>query len=316
MISNLLQQYAKRFIDLRTDREEGRPRPHKAVMLLSVMTLADSGRLFLNRICYSPELLQIFARFFESVRTGSDKCTPYNPFFYLKSDHFWHLHPQPGQEALLAATRTIRGPGQLMELVSHASLDDELFGLVADRTSREVLRLTLIDRYFPTRREDVLSICKEEALIAQAEQQLEKGAGEAEQLAANIRDAAFSRTVCKAYDYTCAMCGVRFVCEDVVMVDAAHLVPFAESHDDSPTNGMALCKNHHWLMDKFLIAPSPRRGRDYSRPVWLVSPFLDSRLEAHRSCIEFKDQDVILPREERYRPAREALDWRAAHLRT
>jgi putative restriction endonuclease len=295
--------------------EAGRPRPHKAVMLLSVITLAESGRLLENRICYSPELLQIFSRFFERVRAGSDKCTPFNPFFYLKNDHFWHLHPQPGQEAVLAASPAIRGPGHLMELVSHASFDNALFGLLAERTSREVLRLTLIDRYFPARRDDVLSICNEEAQIAQEEHRIEQGDVQAEQIAEVVRDAAFSRTVCKAYDYTCAMCGVRFVCEDVVMVDAAHLVPFSESHNDSPSNGIALCKNHHWLMDKFLIAPGPGRRRDYSHPVWLVSPFLDSRLEAHRFCIAFKDQGVIVPREERYRPSRVALDWRAARLR-
>jgi len=315
MSPELLQHYAERFRKLHADTEAGRPRPHKAVMLLSVIALAEAGRLPENRIRYSPELLQIFSRFFEAVRAGNDRRTPFNPFFYLKSDLFWHLHPQPGQEAVLAATPVIRGPSQLMELVSHASFDDALFGLLTERTSREVLRLTLIDRFFPARRDDVLSICNEEAKIAQAELRLEQGDVQAEQIAAEVRDAAFSRTVCKAYDYTCAMCGVRFVCEDVIMVDAAHLVPFSESHNDSPTNGIAMCKNHHWLMDKFLVAPGPGRGRDYSHPVWLVSPFLNSRLEAHRFCIAFKDQSVILPREERHRPAREGLDWRAARLR-
>jgi putative restriction endonuclease len=315
MSPELLQHYADQFRSLHTDVEAGRSRPHKAVMLLSVITLAESGRLPENRIYYSSDLLQIFSRFFDAVRAGSDRRTPFNPFFYLKSDRFWHLHPQPGQEALLATTPVIRGPGQLTGLVSYASFDDALFGLLTERTSREVLRLTLIDRYFPARRDDVLSICSEEAQIAQAERRLEEGVAQPEQIATAVRDAAFSRTVCKAYDYTCAMCGVRFVCEDVIMVDAAHLVPFSESHNDSPTNGIALCKNHHWLMDKFLISPAPGRGRDYAHPVWLVSPYLDSRLEAHRFCIAFRDQSVILPREERYRPAQDALDWRATHLR-
>jgi predicted restriction endonuclease len=116
MTSDMLRQYAERFRILRTDMGEGRPRPHKAVRLLSVITLADSGRLRENRICYSTELLQIFAKYFDSVRAGSDRCTPFNPFFYLKSDRFWYLHAQPGQEAVLLATGTIRGSGQLMAL--------------------------------------------------------------------------------------------------------------------------------------------------------------------------------------------------------
>ena len=32
----------------------------------------------------------------------------------------------------------------------------------------------------------------------------------------------------------------------LVIVDAAHLIPWSESQNDHPTNGLALCKNHHW----------------------------------------------------------------------
>ncbi len=40
-----LERYALTFSNLRTDRESGRPRPHKAVMLLSVLTLAEAVQL-------------------------------------------------------------------------------------------------------------------------------------------------------------------------------------------------------------------------------------------------------------------------------
>jgi putative restriction endonuclease len=111
-----LEWYARLFGNLHTDREGDRPRPHKPFMLLSVLALAEAGWLADGCIRYSPDLLEIFGRFFEAVRAGSDKHTPFNPFFYLKSDGFWHLHPQPGKDAILEATRTIRGPGQLVEL--------------------------------------------------------------------------------------------------------------------------------------------------------------------------------------------------------
>jgi putative restriction endonuclease len=312
-----LEHYARLFGSLRADREGNRPRPHKPVMLLSVLALAEAGRLVDGCVRYSPDLLEIFGRFFEVVRAGSDKRTPFNPFFYLKSDGFWHLHPQPGKEAILAATRTIRGPGQLMELVSHASLDEPLLALIADRKAREVLRLALIDRYFPSQRETVLGLCREEEAIGRREQYNESGdLDTAERVAESIRDAAFGRVVRRAYDYTCAMCGVRFMLDDVILVDAAHLIPFAESHDDSPPNGMALCKNHHWLMDRHLIAPGPGRRDDFSQPIWLVSPLLDDRLEAHRACVEHKGRRVILPREERHHPSPGAIAWRAERLRT
>jgi len=313
----LLERYIQLFTDLRTDRQGDRPRPHKAVMLLSVLTLAESGRLADGCIRYSPDLLEVFARFFDIVRAGNDQRTPFNPFFYLKSDGFWHLHPQSGKDGLLKVTRSIRGPGQLIELVSHATLDDQLLGLISDAQTREVLRLVLIDHYFPSKREEILELCREEKAIGQRERYDETGdIDTAERIAESIRDAAFGRVVRRAYDYTCAMCGVRFMLDDVILVDAAHLIPFAESHNDSPTNGIALCKNHHWLMDRHLIAPGPGRGDDFSHPVWLISPLLDDRLEAHRACVEHKGRRVILPREERHRPLPEALSWRAFRLRT
>jgi putative restriction endonuclease len=155
MNATFLEHYARLFGTLHTDSEGNRPRPHKPVMLMSVLTMAEAGRLTDGRIYYSPDLLEIFARFFEIVRAGSDKRTPFNPFFYLRSEGFWQLHAQPGQEQILKRTRNIRGPGQLMEMVSHASLDDRLFALIADTKAREVLRLALIDRYFPFQREAV-----------------------------------------------------------------------------------------------------------------------------------------------------------------
>lgn len=313
----VLEDYAQLFGKLRTDRHGDRPRPHKAVMLLSVITLVESGQFGNGYIRYCPDLLQIFARFFDIVRAGNDQHTPFNPFFYLKSDGFWQLHPQPGKESLLKATHSIRGPGQLQELVSHATVDDQLLALFADAKAREVLRNTLIDHYFPSKRKAILELCQEEEAIGKQEQNDESGNTDtADGVADSIRDAAFRRVVRRAYDYTCAMCGVRFMLDDVILVDAAHLIPFAESHNDSTTNGIALCKNHHWLMDRYLIAPGPGRGNDFSQPIWLISPLLDERLEAHRACMEHKGRRVILPREERHCPAPESLNWRAVRLRT
>jgi putative restriction endonuclease len=317
MNTTSLEYYARLFGNLRTGSEGDRSRPHKPVMLLSVLTLAEAGRLSNGHIYYSPDLLEIFARFFEIVHAGNDKRTPFNPFFYLRSEGFWQLHAQPGQELVLKRTRNIHGPGQLMEMVSHASLDDRLLALIADTKAREVLRLALINRYFPSQREAVLKLCWEEGAIAKREQYDEGGMRDSvECVAESVRDTAFGRVVRRAYDYTCAMCGLRFMLDDVILVDAAHLIPFAESHDDTPANGIALCKNHHWLMDRHLVAPGPARGDDYSRPIWVISPLLDDRLEAHRACAAYRGQRVILPREERHHPSPQALAWRANRLRS
>jgi putative restriction endonuclease len=36
------------------------------------------------------------------------------------------------------------------------------------------------------------------------------------------------------------------------IVDAAHIEPFAETQKDDIENGLALCKNAHWMFDEGL----------------------------------------------------------------
>ncbi|NQU10233.1 HNH endonuclease [bacterium] len=93
-----------------------------------------------------------------------------------------------------------------------------------------------------------------------------------------------------------------------MLVDAAHLVPFSETHDDDPRNGMALCKNHHWAMDQFLIAPGPNLK-------WHVSRQLDDRLEGQQDLLRFQRRSLLLPAEPRYHPKRESLTWRLERMR-
>ena len=63
------------------------------------------------------------------------------------------------------------------------------------------------------------------------------------------------------------------------------------------------------------MVPGPGRGRDYAHPVWHVHKGLDDRYEEHKPVLQWKERKVILPKEARYSPAREALEWRMERLR-
>ena len=318
-VKSVLDEYCERFQSLHTDQHQGRPRPHKAVMLLAVLSLADNGQLVKNEITYSPELLELFKRFFAIVRGPTDQCTPWNPFFYMKSEMFWHLHPQPGQEAALAAMRNPGGVGMLMANVAHASLDDELFGYITQPALREALRQAIVDRYFSEHRRELLALCGEERDIGRVREdwrgrEYAVDRGEVSGASERSRSAAFARTVREAYDYRCAACGIRFLYNDITVIDAAHLIPFRETQDNSPQNGMALCKNHHWLMDSHLMSPGPGPRGDYSRPRWHVCKDLNERIEGQREVLDLKGKTVILPDDVRLLPKREALDRRMEML--
>lgn len=303
-----LQNYVDWFVRLNVGRVGDHVRPHKPVLLLALLDLFEQGLVKSNQITFSPDLLELFNEYFKAVASADDKPTPLNPFFYLRSEGFWHLHPRPGQETVLKVLRNPPGIRALQEISDYVRLDEELFGLLNDPVARATLRKALIGRYFAEKCDAILRIAAREAQISRYQEQLREGARVKETVDEAVRDAAFSRLVRRAYDYRCAACGLRVILEGgLYIVDAAHLVPFCETHDDDPCNGMALCKNHHWAMDRSLIAP----GTD-SR--WHVSPTLDDRLEGQSELIKLDSRSLLLPTESRYRPKESALRWRERRL--
>ena len=82
-----------------------------------------------------------------------------------------------------------------------------------------------------------------------------------------------------------------------MLIDAAHILPFAKHHNDDPWNGLALCKNHHWgfdvgdfgVTDDYNIVVSKRIGE--SVPLVTAGIML------------------TLPLKFEYAPAVEALRW-------
>ena len=122
------------------------------------------------------------------------------------------------------------------------------------------------------------------------------------------RTAAFRRLVLEAYDFRCAASRWRIVLPDYsVLVEAAHIVPFGESHDDRPQNGIALTPNFHWAMDKNIIAPGPDLK-------WHVSKALDDCIRENDPLLELEGRSVLLPKDKLFHPDAESLKWRLNQL--
>jgi putative restriction endonuclease len=64
------------------------------------------------------------------------------------------------------------------------------------------------------------------------------------------REARFRLNIMAAYNYTCALTRYRLTTiAGGSIVDAAHIHQFSDSRNNDPRNGLALCKNAHWLFD-------------------------------------------------------------------
>jgi putative restriction endonuclease len=297
------QQWLERLYNLHRDKRGSHERPHKPVLLLSILDMLERGQIAKNEIALSPELVKTFRRYFDVVRQQDDKPTIENPFYHLSGDKFWQLE-KPGAGPIYEPGHASSPPSMRILKSAAGRFDPGLWELMRNRGSRNQLREALVTRYFPEHRPELQS------LFIEAEPP--RGAALNEEFE-QARSGAFRVTVLEIYDFRCAACGLRVKLNDgFSLVEAAHLIPFNVTRDDKPNNGLALCPNHHRAMDRYLIAPCP----DGKHPagIWRVGPALDSRIEGQKDLVALHGQRVLPPGEEKFFPARESLRWRDEHL--
>ena len=291
-------QYEELFYDLHTGVVGNHERPHKPIMLLAVMDLIESGVIKDNLIPFSTALRERFTYYFDTVGSSDDRDTPWNPYFYLRSESFWSHVPTTGNEAVFKALSSPPTLGQLSTIIEGATLNTTLWEALSETSTRSRLRDVIISRYFPQHR-DVLLLPQNASNVTKED--------EVDYLVPG-RSAGFRRIVVQVYEHQCAACGLRIrQPSGATIVDAAHIIPFSESRNDHPRNGLALCKNHHWAMDQSLIAP----GTDHP---WHISAQLDPRQPGERELLGLAKMHLILPKEKAYHPLPEALDWRESRL--
>lgn len=308
-----LDHYLRAFRSLNVNRAGGRASPHKPCMLLAVLGLAEAGDLEANQIRFEPALLERYGKLFEAVRAETDHANANFPYFHLSSEGFWHLKALPGREVVVANMGSARSMSAIRENIDFVWLDPDLHKLVLEKDSRAALRQELIVAWFGSSRGKLEQVLQEERGSDHYERLLRQGSFEQaksmqERSPEPARSAAFRRCVTENYDYRCAASGWRIVLPDSrVMVEAAHLIPFAETYDDDPRNGIALVPSFHWALDANVIAPGP----DY---VWHVSKALDERVADNKPLLDLSGRALMLPRDKSLWPRADALEWRLGRL--
>jgi putative restriction endonuclease len=118
------------------------------------------------------------------------------------------------------------------------------------------------------------------------------------------REARFRLTVVPAYNYTCALTGYRLVTVDSgSIVEAAHIHQFADSRNNHPRNGIALCKNAHWMFDEGLWSLD-----DEYRILVAARRFDESGAEPF--LLTFRaNTPILLPADPNYWPDKTHLAW-------
>lgn len=311
-----LTYYIYAFKNLRRDYKKGGA-PHKPVLLLSIIQLFDCKQIDSERIYITPELVGTFKSTWNAlVITGHDMIFAL-PFYHMKSEPFWKLIPNAGCEKWIEAKGSMRSFGNLNTAVAYAQIDIELFELLKEKDSREVLKYSLLEKYFPDTKDNLsgggngyITTITNEMLQEGAEtyrtriQELKSRLDEETyQEEIFVRSGIFKREVPKIYNNTCCISGLRVDATiNVSMVDACHIVPFSISYDDTITNGLALCPNLHRAFDRGLIAIDD----DYR--VLVSDAFVEE--ESSYGIRQFAGKEILLPVRKEWWPDVEKLRWR------
>lgn len=232
--------------------------PHKPLLLLSLIDMAESGELVSRSLSRSPGLVLRFRSYGGIVTVRwPNRLDVRLPFYHLSSQGFWEPFDMEMR------------PAKSAESCAVCDLHHEFFDLLADAGFRLKARMVLIAKYFtPAERIaffESLGIQHQESSIMAADEVLQEAVETAKRKG---RCARFAVRVCSEYRYTCALTGYRCVTGDgATIVDAAHIEAWADTQNDDPQNGLALSKSAHWMFDEglwtvdedFRVLVNPRR---------------------------------------------------------
>lgn len=307
-----LTYYVHCFTHLKRDAKNGGA-PHKPILLLSIIRLFEKGVFTNNQIYILPELVASFKSNWSQLVVTNHHPIFAMPFYHMSSETFWKLIANVGCEKWIDSKSSMRSLGNLTTAVNFALIDNDLLELLLHSESRDVLKISILDRYFPETKSNYrnnenddfpnISVLNEPSedyrrKIIELKNQVDDNAFQEEVF---IRGGLFKREIPKIYNNTCCISGMRIdATANISIIDACHIVPFSEAFDETLTNGIALSPNLHRAFDRGLISISD----DYR--VLIKKNFIENSKSVF-NLTQFENQEIILPKCETYFPSIENL---------
>ena len=308
MDAQALSKYLHLFGSLSRNRELA---PHKPVLLISVLDEIDRGHISENRVYLSVELVAAFRENWclLPLPSGNWLERVWVPFRYLLTNGFWELI-NDGETLSGKEAGDPHSVGDLLRRVHYARFASDLWVLLQDRTARMALRQHLLQVYFGITPGQVQPVVPQNPMAAQLQRLIAESQSQArpkrvrekaDDTAYFLRHALFPQVIRAVYEDQCAVCGLFARAGKSSVVESAHIKPFADFHDDHPSNGIALCKNHHWGFDAGGFSISD----DYTV---IVSPHL-----RHSPGHVFPGAAIHLPTSQNCYPSPSSLAYHREH---
>jgi len=289
------EKWLKVISNLRVDRK-GTIAPHKPLLLLVLVDLAEQGKLTDKILPLTGDLVCRFLVYWKVVAERRPQRPDIHlPFYHMRSDGCWTPLDENGRPTL-ERRRAVT-----------AILDDTFLACLNDPEFQRQMRRLLIAKYFagPGERTSLYQLV---GLTVPPETIVREDARLYEAARERGREGRFRLSVVPAYDYTCALTHYRLVTVDSgSIVDAAHIHQFADSRNNHPRNGIALCKNAHWMFDEGLWSLDD----DY-RVLIDAKRFDESGLDALLLATKANTR-IFLPADRNYWPDKAHLAWHRKH---
>ena len=141
--------YVEIFRNLSTGVQNGKKLPHKAVLLLSILTLIENGTITENKIHLDKSIANTFASTWGNYLQNNKIPSVWIPFWYMKSEPFWHFKALADENILQNLLCFAGHPsvGQMRSVIKYAYVDEQLFSLMKDRKERSKMKEALIETY-------------------------------------------------------------------------------------------------------------------------------------------------------------------------
>jgi len=323
MEEKTLKYYIEKLTQLRRDNKNGGA-PHKPIMILSVISNIEVGLIKNNKIFITPELVGVFKNLWSDLVVNSKShCVFSLPFYHLRTEPFWSLVAKRGFENTVESKIAMKSFSNLDAAVECAKIDNELFNLLCKKEEREILKLVILEKYFPHSKNNFskntgteyinsieISMLNESSekygtKLKELEKEMKKDSFEEEKF---VRGSIFKREIAKVYNNTCAISGLQISTTfNASLIDACHIVPFSNSYDDTISNGISLTPTVHRAFDRGLISI------DENYKVIVSNKFMENG-ESEYSIQQFSNKHILLPKNSKFHPKLENLDWHRKNI--
>ena len=271
--------------------------PHKPLLLLVIIEMADRGVLPGETLVLTPELSFAFDTFWTIVKHRRTQPPDVRmPFHHLTTDRVWQARTADDRESPHRSVTT------------HVKFDPGFAECLEDAEFRERARRILIASYFePAERNALYHLVRID--VPPADEIARDAHFECPDDARLVgREARFRLDIVPTYLYTCALTGYRVTTiSNGTIVDAAHIHQFSDSRNNDLRNGLALCKNAHWLFDKGLWSIDG----DYR--ILVANDVFAEESPDQKPLREYHGERLRLPKERSAWPDPRHLAWHRKH---